>query len=58
VISHDGVAPIVTPHDDCMLVMHSLRQAQRGVTIMRFAGRMGAHEWVAHDAWGAAQAHA
>lgn len=37
VIGHDGMAPIVTPHDDCVLVMPSLRQALPGVTIVRFA---------------------
>ncbi|WP_454908263.1 succinylglutamate desuccinylase [Variovorax gossypii] len=40
VIGHDGVAPIVTPHDDCVLVMPSLRQALPGVTIVRFARRI------------------
>lgn len=40
VIGHDGEAPIVTPHDDCVLVMPSLRQALPGVTIVRFARRV------------------
>ncbi len=40
VIGHDGVAPIVTPHDDCVLVMPSLRQALPGVTVVRFARRV------------------
>ncbi len=40
VIGHDGIAPIVTPHDDCVLVMPSLRQALPGVTIVRFARRI------------------
>jgi hypothetical protein len=26
-----------TPHDDCVLVMPSLRQARAGVTVVRFA---------------------
>ena len=40
VIGNDGMAPIVTPHDDCVLVMPSLRQALPGVTIVRFARRI------------------
>ena len=31
--------PIVTPYDDCVLVMPSLRQARAGVTVVRFARR-------------------
>jgi hypothetical protein len=37
VIGHDGVSPIVTPHDKCVLVMPSLRHVLPGVTIVRFA---------------------
>lgn len=33
----DGGAPIVTPADDCTLVMPSLRQLRVGVTVMRLA---------------------
>jgi len=29
----------VTPYDDCVLVMPSLRQARAGVTVVRFARR-------------------
>lgn len=42
VIGHDGIAPIVTPYDDCVLVMPSLRQALPGVTVVRFAKRQSA----------------
>lgn len=40
VIGHDGIASIVTPYDDCVLVMPSLRQALPGVTVVRFAQRV------------------
>jgi len=36
VIGHDG-APVTTPHDRCVLVMPSTRQARAGVTVLRFA---------------------
>ncbi|AMM25954.1 succinylglutamate desuccinylase/aspartoacylase domain-containing protein [Variovorax sp. PAMC 28711] len=39
VIGHNGGEPIVTPYDDCVLVMPSLRQARAGVTVVRFARR-------------------
>nr|WP_229722440.1 succinylglutamate desuccinylase/aspartoacylase family protein [Xylophilus rhododendri] len=39
VIGYDAATPIVTPHDDCVLVMPSLRQARAGVTVVRFARR-------------------
>ena len=41
VIGSNGIdgAPIVTPYDDCVLVMPSLRQARAGVTVVRFARR-------------------
>jgi len=39
VIGHDAGVPIVTPHDDCVLVMPSVRQARAGVTVVRFARR-------------------
>jgi hypothetical protein len=29
----------LTPYDDCVLVMPSLRQARAGVTVVRFAHR-------------------
>ena len=35
---NDGV-PVVTPYDDCVLVMPSVRQARAGVTVVRFARR-------------------
>jgi hypothetical protein len=28
---------VVTPHDDCVLVMPSVRHARAGVTVVRFA---------------------
>jgi len=28
---------VTTPHDDCVLVMPSVRQAKAGVTVVRFA---------------------
>jgi hypothetical protein len=37
VIGDDGGRPILTPFDDCVLVMPSLRQARPGVTVVRFA---------------------
>jgi hypothetical protein len=37
VIGHDAGVPIVTPYDDCVLVMPSVRQARAGVTVVRFA---------------------
>ena len=39
---HDGPGegePVVTPYDDCVLVMPSVRQARAGVTVVRFATR-------------------
>lgn len=39
VIGHDAGVPIVTPYDDCVLVMPSIRQARAGVTVVRFARR-------------------
>lgn len=39
---HEGEGmgePIVTPYDDCVLVMPSVRQARAGVTVVRFAQR-------------------
>ncbi|PJI95657.1 succinylglutamate desuccinylase/aspartoacylase family protein [Acidovorax sp. 69] len=35
---NDGV-PVVTPYDDCVLVMPSVRQARAGVTVVRYATR-------------------
>ncbi len=37
VIGHNDGAPITTPHDNCFLVMPSLRQLIPGVSVMRFA---------------------
>jgi len=34
----EGV-PVVTPYDDCVLVMPSVRQARAGVTVVRYARR-------------------
>lgn len=39
---HDGIGlgePVMTPYDDCVLVMPSVRQACAGVTVVRFARR-------------------
>ena len=39
---HDGDGlgeAVVTPYDDCVLVMPSVRQARAGVTVVRFATR-------------------
>ena len=39
---HDGAGlgeAVVTPYDDCVLVMPSVRQAREGVTVVRFARR-------------------
>ena len=41
---HDGEGlgeAVVTPYDDCVLVMPSVRQARDGVTVVRFATRQG-----------------
>lgn len=37
VIGDNDGEPVVTPHDDCVLVMPSVRQARAGVTVVRFA---------------------
>lgn len=39
VIGDNDGEPVVTPHDDCVLVMPSTRQARAGVTVVRFARR-------------------
>ena len=39
VIGHDGPRAIETPHDDCVLVQPSIRQARLGVTVVRYARR-------------------
>lgn len=39
VIGHDAGVPFVTPYDDCVLVMPSVRQARAGVTVVRFSRR-------------------
>ncbi|XAH21348.1 succinylglutamate desuccinylase/aspartoacylase family protein [Xylophilus sp. GW821-FHT01B05] len=36
--------PVVTPYDDCVLVMPSTRQARKGVTVVRFARRRPASD--------------
>lgn len=40
VIGHNDGIPVVTPYDDCVLVMPSTRQARAGVTVVRHARRM------------------
>jgi predicted deacylase len=39
VIGWNEVEPVVTPYDDCVLVMPSTRQAKPGVTVVRYARR-------------------
>ena len=39
VIGNNDGQPVTTPHDDCVLVMPSTRQASKGVTVVRFARR-------------------
>jgi len=39
VIGDNDGEPVVTPYDDCVLVMPSTRQARAGVTVVRFATR-------------------
>jgi predicted deacylase len=38
-IAEDGGEVVTTPHDDCVLVMPSLRQLREGVTVVRLARR-------------------
>ncbi len=40
-IGTDGIDPVVTPYDDCVLVMPSLQHATPGATLVRFAKRFG-----------------
>ena len=35
VIAHDGGQPVLTPYDNCVLVMPSVRQLRAGVTVVR-----------------------
>jgi predicted deacylase len=39
VIGDNDGEPVVTPYDECVLVMPSVRQARAGVTVVRFAKR-------------------
>ncbi|WP_280190054.1 succinylglutamate desuccinylase/aspartoacylase domain-containing protein [Delftia sp. PS-11] len=39
VIGDNDGEPVLTPYDDCVLVMPSVRQARAGVTVVRFARR-------------------
>ena len=39
VIGWNDSDPVMTPYDDCVLVMPSVRQAKPGVTVVRFARR-------------------
>ncbi|MFC5521865.1 succinylglutamate desuccinylase/aspartoacylase domain-containing protein [Polaromonas jejuensis] len=41
VIAHDAGEPVVTPYDDCVLVMPSVRQLRLGVTTVRLGRRAG-----------------
>lgn len=38
-IGHDEHGPVLSPYDDCVLVMPSLRQLRPGVTVLRLARR-------------------
>ena len=38
-IGWNAAQPVVTPYDECVLVMPSTRQARAGVTLVRFAYR-------------------
>jgi hypothetical protein len=38
-IAHDAGEPVLTPYDDCVLVMPSLRQLRPGVTTVRLGRR-------------------
>ena len=40
-IAHDAGEPVLTPYDDCVLVMPSVRQLRPGVTTVRFGRRDG-----------------
>jgi predicted deacylase len=40
VIADNDGEPVRTPHDQCVLVMPSVRQARAGVTVVRFARRL------------------
>jgi predicted deacylase len=40
VIAHDDGRPIITPYDDCVLVMPSIRQLRPGVTTVRLGQRV------------------
>ena len=40
VIAHDGGEPVLTPCDDCVLVMPSVRQLRPGVTTVRLGQRV------------------
>jgi predicted deacylase len=42
IIAHDDGEPVVTPYDDCVLIMPSIRQLRPGVTTVRFGQRMHA----------------
>lgn len=36
-IGHDGAQPVLTPYDDCVLIMPTLRHAHPGATLVRLA---------------------
>ena len=38
-IAHDAGEPVLTPYDDCVLVMPSVRQLRTGVTTVRLGRR-------------------
>jgi hypothetical protein len=43
VIATDNSATVKTPHDNCVLVMPSIRQLRPGVTTVRFARTLPGH---------------
>ncbi len=47
VIGHERGREVLTPYDDCVLVMPSLRQLRPGVTVVRLARRRALHSAMA-----------
>jgi predicted deacylase len=50
VIGYDDKMEVKTPHDNCVLVMPSTRQARPGVTVVRFASRCDAAQFKTGEA--------
>ncbi len=57
VIAHDDGEPIVTPYDDCVLVMPSVRQLRPGVTTVRLGRHvpLSRHAGQAATSWASPQ---